>query len=187
MPRILLVRHADAAGNDDEDPGLSALGQHQAHQLADALDGLDVRAVWHGPKRRAEQTARVIEATIGCERVPMEGLDDRTPFPVDDRWDEYPRASWAWFEQVPTAERDPGGVDLSASWTHICSRLDESGTIVAVTHSFVIGWFVSLAMKGTPPTWTHLDVSNAAITELELRSDGQFLVHRFNDTSHLHP
>ena len=185
MPRLLLIRHAAATGHDADDPGLSAQGRLQAEQLADALATLDVRAVWHGPKRRTEQTARAVESRIGCERLTTELLDDRTPFPADDRWEEYPRHRWEWFEQVPADERDTGGAALSAAWTNIRSQLDTSGTLVAVTHAFVVAWFVSLAMNAPPPSWTHLAVSNAAITEIEQRANGDLIIHRFNDTGHL--
>lgn len=182
---MVLVRHADAAGLDAEDGGLSELGRHQARQLAEALAELDVGAVWHGPKRRAEETARVVETVVGCERLPSDRLDDRTPFPVEGRWAEYPRDRWEWFAQVPVEERDPGGVVLSEAWAYLCSQEHPSETLVAITHSFVIAWFVSLALEGTSPTWTHIAVSNAAITEIEHRPDGQLIVHRVNDTAHL--
>ena len=184
MPRIFLVRHADAAGHDADNPGLSAKGEVQATQLANALERLDVRAVWHGPRLRAEQTARTIEGVVGCERSQTSLLDDRTPYPADERWDEHPKARWVWFNQVPAHERDPGGTALSAAWATL-SASAHPGTLVAVTHAFVVAWFVSRALEASQSSWTHLAVAHAAITEIELRVDGHHIVHRFNDRAHL--
>ena len=60
MARVYLVRHGEAIGYDDSDPGLSELGVTQARIVAGRLDeivGAPIDIVT-SPLRRARQTAQ---------------------------------------------------------------------------------------------------------------------------------
>ena len=61
---IWLVRHADAydGGEDEPDPGLSAIGREQASRLAERLRRRPPVAIYSSPARRALETARAISS-----------------------------------------------------------------------------------------------------------------------------
>ena len=63
-PEIWLVRHADAydGGEDEPDPGLSAIGREQASRLAERLRRRPPVAIYSSPARRALETARAISS-----------------------------------------------------------------------------------------------------------------------------
>ncbi|MBT4159877.1 MAG: histidine phosphatase family protein [Gammaproteobacteria bacterium] len=84
MPRILLVRHGQAAGTytDEMDPGLSEFGQQQARTVADYLTGEMPLTLISSPLKRAKETAEPLrqkyDAKLGIEErvseIPSPGL-----------------------------------------------------------------------------------------------------------------
>src|SRR5262245_26540171 len=68
---IVIVRHAEKATDDPRDPTLSPAGQERALDLAKALDGADVSAVYVTEFKRtrltAEPTAQHFGLTIQTE------------------------------------------------------------------------------------------------------------------------
>jgi len=62
VTEIWLVRHADVydALVDVEDPPLSPRGREQARRLAERIRRVEVAAIYAGPARRAQETARVL-------------------------------------------------------------------------------------------------------------------------------
>lgn len=187
MDRLLLVRHAQADGHDDADPVLSASGERQATLLAERLATEPVRGVLSSPKRRARQTAAMIAQRFGQEAQSAAFLDDRTPMPSAERWGDYPEHRWEWLRETPLEEQDADGGALLAAWTRISGMLDGrvGGTLVVVTHAFVVGSFVATALSASPAAWMLLPVGNATITELQRRPNGEIAVARFNDAAHL--
>ncbi len=63
MARIYLVRHGEASAHwtDSDDPGLSVLGQEQAHLAAARLAPLGPLAIASSPLKRARETAAPLE------------------------------------------------------------------------------------------------------------------------------
>lgn len=191
MSRILLIRHAEA-DYEGSDPPLSAAGVRQADTVADRLADERIARILHSPKLRARRTAEAFASRLGCPIAESSLLDDRTPFPSADRWDDYPPHRWDRLRQVPADERDENGVALTAAWNELIqlsSRADSAdhGTVVLVTHAFVISWFVARALDAPPAAWMQLPVANASITEIALQAGGEYAVIRFNDSSHLPP
>jgi broad specificity phosphatase PhoE len=189
VTRILLIRHAEAEP-EGGDPLLSSAGTRQAIAVADRLADERVARILHSPKRRARLTADALASRLGCPIAESSLLDDRTPVPSADRWDDYPAHRWDRLRQVPADERDEDGVALTAAWNELIqwsSRADSTdhGTVVLVTHAFVISWFVSRALDAPPAAWMQLPVANTSITEIALRPLGDHSVHRFNDRGHL--
>ena len=66
---IHLVRHGEAAGAEGDDPGLSAAGRQQVADLARRLIDRSVSAIWHGPRRRTTETARLLAARLRVNEV----------------------------------------------------------------------------------------------------------------------
>jgi broad specificity phosphatase PhoE len=77
---ILLARHGETDWNRESrfqghaDPALNDLGRQQAGELAEALAGEELAAVYSSPLRRALETAQVIAARHGLDAVPVGGL-----------------------------------------------------------------------------------------------------------------
>lgn len=64
---VVLVRHAEKAGDDPRDPTLSAAGSERAQALARALAGYGLQAVWVSPYRRTALTAAPAAAAAGVQ------------------------------------------------------------------------------------------------------------------------
>lgn len=67
MPKIILVRHGQAAASwgTDPDPGLSELGQQQARHAAETLARYRHCQVQSSPKARAQETAALATESWG--------------------------------------------------------------------------------------------------------------------------
>jgi broad specificity phosphatase PhoE len=190
MERILLIRHAQANGDDGLDPGLSAVGMDEAAALVARLAGEGIAEVLHGPRRRARETAELLGLRLGLPTTSTDLLEDRTPVPSASRNDDYPAHAAKFLGAVPPDERDEDGVALTASWLQLADRStsaqsDSARTRVFVTHAFVIGWFVRQVLGAPPAAWMLLPVHNASITELTLRPSGAYALSGFNDVGHL--
>src|SRR5206468_7447444 len=101
----------------------------QVMSLADRFAADAIAAVWHGPKRRARETAQLLASRLGVGHWSTGLLDDRTPVPSAQFRSDYSERRLAWFDQVPTEERDEDGSALEAAWTELRS-LPRSGPIV---------------------------------------------------------
>lgn len=184
MDRILLIRHGQADGHDGDDPGLSPLGVRQVRMLAARLEGHGITEVLHGPRRRAQQTAETIAQQLARPHRPTDMLEDRTPFPSPQRWDDYPQHRWDFLRDVPEPERDEDGAALNAAWERLSTSSGE-GAVVAITHGFVVGSFVGQALGAPSAAWMKLPIDNASITDLRARPTGEWSVAGLNDVGHL--
>lgn len=190
MHRILLVRHGDAAGDDCGDPVLSGTGRAQISAVAERLRAEPVQSLLHGPRRRARQSAEILGVAIGLDPEPTDLLDDRTPHPSSERWEDYARDRWDWLHGTPAEERDEDAASLDAAWADLAERAgplarEQSGTLIAVTHAFVIGSFVRNVLGAPADAWLRLPAANAGLTELRRRPSGEWAVHSMSDVGHL--
>lgn len=190
MHRILLVRHGDAAGDDSADPALSSTGRAQMAALAERLRPEPVESLLHGPRRRARQRAEILGEAVGLDPEPTETLEDRTPDPSREHWDDYPRTRWDWLHETAVEERDEDAVALDAAWARPAERAElapheRSGTLICVAHAFVVGFFVRSVLDALPDTWLRIPAANAGLTELRRRPSGEWAVHSMSDVGHL--
>ncbi|UVY84376.1 histidine phosphatase family protein [Brachybacterium sp. NBEC-018] len=184
METILLVRHAEADGHDGEDPPLGPRGMRQAGLLGERLAGTGATRLLHGPRRRARRTAELLAPHLGLTPEESALLEDRTPFPSPDRRDDYPSHREDFLRQVPLEERDEDGAALAAAWERL-SAPGGAGTLVAVTHAFVVGSFVARALGAPPAAWMQLPIANASLTALRRRPTGEWSVLGVSDVGHL--
>lgn len=185
---LYLVRHG-AAAHDDEaaDPGLSPLGELQAAAVgrrlsAMALDPQPVAAL-HSSRRRAAETGAIIAAShLAWPCRYSDDVDDRTPVPDDPS--QLPRHTRDFLAAVPADERDPGGRRLDQALASLL-EVDGDRSVVAITHAFVIAWFVRAVLDAPPLRWMDLPVANGSLTIIRRRADRAAELVAFNDTGHL--
>ena len=189
---LYLVRHAEQESTPDEDPtvGVSERGRDQAQRLGRRLAHVPFAGVHHSPLLRAEQTATVIatELAPGTPLGASEFLIDRTPVPEPGQENEYSAAARGWLAGVPTAERDPGGREISAALAHFATGAEDGTHHLLITHAFVVGWFVRAALGAPVAAWLGLSPANAGLTVLRCRPEHPeqpIQLIGYNDVGHL--
>lgn len=187
---LYLVRHGEASG-DGADPALSTTGRDQAiaiggRLLTEQLDPAPL-SVLHSSRRRAVQTARVIADPLGVGIGHSDDLEDRTPVARD--LSTVPERYHDFLSTVLEPERDPDGERLDAALASLGAIGSSDRTIVAVTHAFVVAWFVRAALGAPPWRWISLPIDNASLTVIrwsdERGREPEPRVFRVNDTGHL--
>lgn len=191
---LLLVRHAEPRDRDRchgarSDPGLSALGQRQAANLALRVRLLaselgPVRRVLCSPAARAIATAVPLARELG------------RPHSIDERWRERDFGTWegqAWDELWPTV---PAEVTTDAAaylaWTPpegetadevterlapaVTDALADDGTTVVVTHAGPVRQALVAALGIAPPTALQIAVPYGRVTGLARTQDAVTLL-----------
>ncbi|MEP7021359.1 MAG: histidine phosphatase family protein, partial [Pseudonocardiales bacterium] len=134
------------------------------------------------------QTAAILSESLpGVPVRPSSRLDDRTPVPSITRRAVYPERYWSWLDDTPPDERDEDGAFLSKTVTDIAAaamREADTGSLLAVTHAFVIGWFVRAALDAPMWRWLGLNPANTGLTIIGYTAD-EARVLSYNDTGHL--
>ncbi len=173
MPRILLVRHGQAAGTytDDMDPGLSELGLQQAGAVADQLTSEMPMALISSPLKRARETAE-----------PLRQMHD-AEIRVEDRISEIPSPGLslnergAWLRGVMQGVWSQQTGDL-LHWREAlldCLR-SQSEDCVIFSHYVAINVATGYAQGDDQVTVFSPD--NASVTELSNESGDLMLVRR---------
>ncbi|MEX0790075.1 MAG: histidine phosphatase family protein [Actinomycetota bacterium] len=150
--RLLVVRHGESEWNalgrwqGQADPELSARGEQQAAQAADALAGIPLDRIVSSDLSRARRTAAILAEQLGVSAIGIEvGLREvdvgewsgLTRPQIESRW---PRLLSAWSEG--RLEATPGGETLTAlraRVTEAISRILQASrhsgeTILVVSH-----------------------------------------------------
>jgi broad specificity phosphatase PhoE len=118
---------------------LSPIGRAaQARQAGEALRTAGAQAVLHGSRRRAIQTAHLIaESLADIDIRHSEWLEHRRRIPDDST--SVPRRYHERLREVPPGEADQGARMLSRAVDALSSLSGEDCSLIAVTHTFVIG------------------------------------------------
>jgi len=198
--RIIAIRHGETAWNVDTrlqghlDIALNSKGLWQAAQVARALAGEPVEAIYTSDLQRAWHTARAIAQTTEAPLVASRDLRERcfgsfegkTYVELEAQW---PEDALRWRKREPDWA-PPGGESLLAlrqrisSTVAVMAQQHLGGQIVLVAHGGVMDVLYRLATGQelqAPRTW-HL--GNAAINRLLWASEGLTLVG-WGDTAHL--
>jgi probable phosphoglycerate mutase len=198
--RIIAIRHGETAWNVDTrlqghlDIALNAKGLWQADQVARALAGEAIEAIYTSDLLRAWHTARAIAQSTEAPLVARQDLRERcfgsfegkTYAELEAQW---PEASLRWRKREPDWA-PPGGESLLALRQRInrtvaaLARQHLGGQIVLVAHGGVMDVLYRLATGQdlqAPRTW---QLGNAAINRLLWTADGLTLVG-WGDTGHL--
>lgn len=196
--RLLLIRHAESAGNAARviqgiaDHPLTAHGEQQAKLLATRLQhGLVPEALYSSPLRRAWQTAEAIGRACQLEVQPLAGVREydfgvgngmaideaRQNYAVPDEGGEahlvFPG------EEGRTAFRDR----VSASLWSLAARHGEQ-TVAVVAHGGPVAAFLMASLGLADRRRTPFRIQNASLSILELR-EAAATVLTVNDRCHL--
>jgi broad specificity phosphatase PhoE len=196
--KLILVRHGETYWNKERrvqggssDIELNDVGIRQADRLALFLRNEKVSAVASSPLKRATSTGEAIarrhqlplQVDDGLREIEvgqLEGLDAST---LSTTFSNFLMRWW----QGGGAERLPGGESLvelqERSWASTQRLLAEhaDGTIVVVSHYFVILAIILRALDLPLNNFTKFKVDPASISILEFAEYGTRLVV-FNDT-----
>ena len=93
-----------------------------------------------------------------------DACEDRTPIPKE--WALVPERYHAFLRSVPADEADLGGHPLDQAVATLSAVGEADRTVVAVTHNFVIGWFVRSALDAPWSRWIGLDSAHCGVTAI---------------------
>lgn len=200
---ILLIRHGEsrAATPDDPfplvdghgDPELHANGREQARRVGERLKGQPITAVYVSNLRRTHETAAPLCAHLGLEpRIDpdlrevflgeWEGGLLRIKAHQNDPIIQEVFAKRRW-DVIPGAESPESLTErLSRSLNRIAAAHPDE-LVAAFVHGGVIGHILSDATGARPFSFNGAD--NGSISHIVM-TEGQILVRRFNDSTHLH-
>jgi broad specificity phosphatase PhoE len=197
--RLFLVRHARTAWNAEmraqghTDIPLDAEGERQAVLLAQAFRHIHVDQIISSDLGRTVTTARAVHQVAKCELTLEPLLRERAYGEWEGKFFHDFRST---LEKLQAKKgvglfeaRPPGGESLNDIWSRVApvskSLRKAGGSLVVVTHGGVCAVLLAQLLKGTIETSRSFRFSNASVTELLLRPEGDFHLVRFNDTAHL--
>ena len=130
MTRLLLLRHAEPANST------------QAGELAAALAGLPLAAVYTSPLARAADTARAIAGRHGLTPIEVGELREIDFGEVEGlAFDDFPAELQDGLLRVPMTVRFPGGETYGELKERVCRAIDRivgsnpESTVATVTHA----------------------------------------------------
>ena len=201
--RIIAIRHGETAWNVDTriqghlDIPLNDTGLWQARQVAHALAGEPIAAVYTSDLQRAHATAQAVATATGAPLTTDLGLRERSFGHFQGRTfaqieAELPDDARRWRKRDPHYTPD-GGESLMSLRERIARTVTALAArhvgeqVVMVAHGGVLDVLYRLATRQdiqAPRTW---QLANAAINRLLWTEDGLSLVG-WADTQHLdHP
>lgn len=133
MPTLYLVRHGRAAAgwDADADPGLDAVGRHQAEGAAELLAPRGPLALVSSPMLRTRETAAPLAARWKCEPR-IEPRVSEIPSPTDDL-----AARGAWLKEVAARRWGELDAELQAWRDRLCEALLAMTEDTVVTTHFI--------------------------------------------------
>jgi len=198
--KLILVRHGETYWNEerriqggDSDIELNDTGLEQARKLAAFLRNESIAAILSSPLKRAIATAEVIashhqlpiEIPQGLRELKVGELEGMSVSKLGTTFSQFLIQWW----QDRGAKDLPNGeslVDLQQrAWKVIESLLEKhkDGTVVVVSHYFVILAIILKALNLPLDCFTKFKVDPGGVSILEFQDYGARLV-TFNDTSY---
>ncbi len=179
---LYFIRHGSyiAESEVDERVGnrLDEVGRTQARDIAQRLMDLPVRldTLVSSDFTRARETADIIGGILR-RGVGRDSLI-RECTPESDRADLE--------SKHPRKETDACERQLQAAWArYVKPSPGRDRHVVLVCHGNVIRWFVMRALGAPSRRWASMEIANASLTIMQVRSDGTTRLVMFNDIGHL--
>jgi broad specificity phosphatase PhoE len=201
--KVILVRHGETDWNkvrriqgSASDTPLSETGKRQAEGVALKLKNEKIQAIYSSPLQRAFNTAQVIaryhrhlevQPRDTLKEINVGELEGLLAVELKMRFDEYICRNNSNHELIKL----PGGESLldvqNRAWNTIedCMNSHSEGTIVVVTHYFVIMSIICKVLNLPLIEISHLRLSTGTISRFAVE-DGYVRLELFNDSCH-HP
>lgn len=201
--KLILVRHGETYWNEerrvqggDSDIELNEAGTRQARDLAAVLsDNNNIDAVVSSPLRRAVMTAEAIarqhqlpvETDERLREIEVGELEGLSLSNLNTTFSNFLMQWW----QGGYSENLPGGESLAKlqerSWAaieHLLAEYKKDGTVVVISHYFVILTIILKALDLPLEYFTKFKLDTGGISILEFEHYGTRLI-AFNDTSYM--
>lgn len=199
--RIILVRHGESEGNERglfrgrTDFPLTERGRTQARELAQALTGKDIRAVYTSPLIRARETAELIASA--CD-APMEERQGFTNMALG-AWEGHPKTEiaqenpeeWSlWLnnpERLHLANAESFSQVQRRAFSNIQNliRIHEGETFVIVSHRTILKPLVAACLGISEPYFWRLHFDMASYSTLIHETMRGYTLTLLNETGHL--
>ncbi|MFE6388702.1 histidine phosphatase family protein [Nocardiopsis dassonvillei] len=183
---LYLARHAEA---EHENGSLTAKGRHQAVALGRRLRRAGVDKLHHGPLARTAQTARLVARELGATPVRVPEAGDYAPhLPLRAELpQEHADGVLDFVASLPEHERLPGPALAHRALELFTGPVEgeHERHEAVITHAYLVGWLVCVALGAPAWRWTTLAPANAALTVLRYPPGRPASVLAFNDTAHL--
>ncbi|PDP88164.1 histidine phosphatase family protein [Glycomyces fuscus] len=183
---LYLARHAEA---EHENGALTAKGRHQALALGRRLHRAGVDRLHHGPLARTTQTALLAAGELGTVPVCVPEAGDYAPhLPLREELpDGYADGVLDFVSSLPGHERVPGPALARRALERFTGPAEgeRERHEAVITHAYLVGWLVCVALGAPAWRWTILAPANAALTVLRYAPGRPASVLAFNDTAHL--
>lgn len=199
--RLYLVRHGQTSWNiggraqGHTNISLDPTGLDQARLVGRAFEGVQVDRILCSDLARCTETAEPISRALGLPFEPRRDLRERAFgewegnrfADVSSQLMERAQAAGISAQQV----RPPGGESFEDVWLRLeplhewLKSTDDS--VAIVSHGGTLSILLARLILGTLDSCRAFRHGNTAITELERRADGLFLILRYSDTAHLAP
>jgi broad specificity phosphatase PhoE len=199
--KVILVRHGETAWNKvrriqggSSDTPLSETGKLQVEALAWRLKEEKIEAVYSSPLQRARDTAEAIARDHHLEVIPLPELKEIAvgdfegvlAADLKQRFDEFICRD----KHHPEPFKLPGVESVcdvqKRAWTAIksISEKHREGTVVVVSHYFVIMSIVCRVLNLPIAEMVHLRLSTGTITTFTMDGDDSIRLELFNDGCH---
>jgi broad specificity phosphatase PhoE len=199
--KIILVRHGETGWNKEHriqgsasNIPLNETGTRQAEAVALRLKNEKIRAIYSSPLQRALNTAQEIARHHQLEVNTLRSLREMD---VGELEGVYAATLTKRFDEFicqcgddPVKGRLPGGESVcdvqKRAWDAVTSIADQhsEGTLVIVTHYFVIMGIVSRILNLPVSQIPHLRLSPGTVTAFTLDGDSGARLELFNDGCH---
>lgn len=200
--RIIAIRHGETAWNalgriqGHTDIGLNDNGHAQAQQVAQALGGEALDAIYSSDLQRAWQTAQAIAAVTAAPLHAEPGLRERCFGSFEGSSfaqiaQQQPQAAELWRKRDPQFAPPAGGESLLQLQERIAAAVQRvaaahiGGHIALVAHGGVLDMLYRLATRQhlqAPRTW---QLPNAAINRLLWTPESGLTLVGWGDVQHL--
>jgi 2,3-bisphosphoglycerate-dependent phosphoglycerate mutase len=198
--RIIAVRHGETEWNalgreqGQLDSPLTARGLKQAEAIAGRLRRVSFSALYSSDLGRALQTAEIVARATGARIEVDTGLRERHTgifqgLTKEQMAAQYP-SEYSAYRADPYAYQVPGGesgqrrTERSVRLMNALADRHADETIVAITHGgFLIGFFEHVLDLSPNHAW-RFKRQNAGFNVFA-RTDGEWSLETWNDTSHL--
>jgi broad specificity phosphatase PhoE len=200
--KIILVRHAETDWNKEKriqgslsDTPLSETGKHQVKCVAGRLRSESIQAVYSSPLKRALHTAEAIAGEHGLEVDTFDTLREINVGELEGTLSSDVKMPFDQFvcrrDGSDELQKLPGGESLNdvqrRAWDTISSLASKhnEGTIVVVTHYFVIMAIVCRVLNLPLTQVMRLRLRNGTVTTFTLNENNEPRLESFNDHGHL--